>query len=63
MTTKQNTPGAFLTTVGNYSVNRDTTGALYVVRDAQGAEVGTYPTARAATEAAFQAIVAARGAK
>lgn len=54
------TPKAFLTHVGNLSVHRSDDARAYVLTvTATGEHVGTYPTARAASEAGVARIAAA----
>jgi hypothetical protein len=62
--TSTKTAGAFLTRVGNLSVHRsdDATGYVLTVT-ATGEYVGTYPTAKAATDAGVARIAAAHKAR
>jgi hypothetical protein len=54
------TPAAFLTHVGNLSMHRSDDATAYVLTvTATGEQVGTYPTAKAATAAGYKRIAAA----
>lgn len=60
MTTTTATANAFLCTVGNLSMHRSADATAYVLTvTATGEAVGTYPTAKAATDAGFKRIAAA----
>jgi hypothetical protein len=60
MTTTTATPNAFLTHVGNLSMHRSEDATAYVLTvTATGEYVGTYPTARKASDAAITRITAA----
>jgi hypothetical protein len=59
-TTATPTPNAFLTHVGNLSMHRSDDATAYVLTvTATGEYVGTYPTARAASDAGIARITAA----
>lgn len=54
------TPNAFLTHVGDLSMHRNDDATAYVLTvTATGEHVGTYPTARAASDAGIARIAAA----
>jgi hypothetical protein len=54
------TPNAFLTHVGNLSIHRSDDATAYVLSvTATGEVVGTYPTAKAASNAGIARIAAA----
>lgn len=60
MTAKTATPNAFLCAVGNLSMSRSSDATAYVLTvTATGAVVGTYPTAKAASDAGIKRIAAA----
>lgn len=63
MTTTR-TPSAFLTHVGNLSMHRSDDATAYVLTvTATGEYIGTYPTARAASDAGIARIAAAHRAR
>jgi hypothetical protein len=60
MTTTTATPNAFLTHVGNLSIHRSDDATAYVLSvTATGEVVGTYSTAKAASNAGIARIAAA----